>query len=82
MVDKPIKRELPLSGATIALLLEEGTVDVHRRVLMDDLEDDPGYSTSFIKQMELVVENNEKWDCIEKKVKTMTIWEIKTFSGY
>ena len=44
MGDKPIADKLPLNcdGATIAVVLEEGTCELHRRVLLTDLEEDSG----------------------------------------
>jgi hypothetical protein len=82
MVNQPIADKMPLSGSAIAIILEEGTVELHRRVLLDDLVDDPRYRLVFIEQMNLDVENKDVWDCIVKRVETLTIYEIKTFSGY
>lgn len=84
MGDKPIADKLPSNcdGATIAVVLEEGTCELHRRVLLTDLEEDSGYCESFVREMKLDVVKKDVWECIKKKVETMTISEIRTFAGY
>lgn len=84
MCDKRIAYKLPSNcdGATIAVVLEEGTCELHRRVLLTDLENDCGYCESFVEEMSLYVDKKDVWECVVKKVETMTISEIKTFAGY
>ena len=81
---KPIANKLPSNcdGATIAVVLDEGTCELHRRVLLTDLENDSEYRKSFLEEMKLDVDEKDVWKCIIKKIETMTISEIRTFAGY
>jgi len=83
MSEKAIADKLP-ENCPISIVLDEGTTDMHRRVLLDDLEEE-SYRKHFISEMELDVVNStmeDVWKCIVKKVETMSMSEIRAFSGY
>lgn len=74
MENRLIANSLP-ENCPISVILEEGTVEYHRRVLLDDLNE-KAYCDRFISEM------NINKDGVVKKVEMMTLDEIKRFSGY
>ncbi len=74
MENRLIASSLP-ENCPISVILEEGTVEYHRRVLLDDLSE-KAYCDRFISEM------NINRDGVVKKVEMMTLDEIKRFSGY
>ena len=83
MSEKQIADKLP-ENCPISIVLDEGTTDMHRRVLLDDLAEE-SVRKRFISEMKLNVENftlEDAWKCIVKKVETMSMTELRAFSGY
>ncbi len=83
MCEKGIAEKLP-ENCPVSIVLEEGTCELHRRVLLDDLEEE-SYRKRFISEMNLDVGNSrleDEWNCVVKKVEEMTMSEIRAFSGY
>ena len=74
MENRLIASSLP-ENCPISVILEEGTVEYHRRVLLADLSE-KAYCDRFISEM------NINRDGVVKKVEMMTLDEIKRFSGY
>jgi len=74
----PIADALP-KGCPISIILDEGTVELHRRVLLDDLLEPSPFRDSFITQFNIPSTDNHS---IRRKVETLSITQIKTFSGY
>jgi|MDTA01.2.fsa_nt_gb hypothetical protein len=83
MGEKPIADKLPL-GCPIDVILEDGTTELHRRVLLDDLAE-ASCRERFVEEFNLVskdLDMSDIWKQIVSKVEKMTMNEIKAFSGY
>jgi len=72
-----IANPLP-KGCPIWLILQEGTVELHRRVLLDDLQEHSSFRDLFITQYNIASTDH----AIYKQVETLSIPQIKAFSGY
>jgi len=76
-MSKPIADTLP-KKCPIWLILQEGTVELHRRVLLDDLQQHGSFRDIFITQYNIASTDY----AIRKHVETLSIPQIKAFSGY
>tara|TARA_Y100001935_G_C17148478_1_gene429212 strand:+ start:522 stop:752 length:231 start_codon:yes stop_codon:yes gene_type:complete len=76
-MSKPIADPLP-KGCPISLILQEGTVELHRRVLLNDLLEPSAFRDLFITQYNIASSDH----AIRKQVETLSIPQIKAFSGY
>ncbi len=74
----PIADTIPTQCPTW-LILEEGTVEYHRRILLDDLQEPSSFRDYFITYFNLSSDNNQ---AIRQKIETLSITQIRTFSGY
>ena len=74
----PIADTIPQQCHT-SLILQEGTVEYHRRILLDDLQEPSPFRDSFITHFNLSYDNNQ---AIRQKIETLSITQIRTFSGY
>ncbi len=74
----PIADTIPTQCPT-RLILEEGTVEYHRRILLDDLQEPSSFRDYFITYFNLSSDNNQ---AIRQKIETLSITQIRTFSGY
>lgn len=81
MCEKGIAEKLP-ENCPVSIVLEEGTTDLHRRVLLDDLEECEYFLRSFLDEYGLEADKRDVWSCVYKKVETMTMNEIRRFAGY
>ena len=77
IMSNPIAHPLP-KGCPISLILLEGTVELHRRVLLDDLQEHSSFRDLFITQYNIASSDH----AIYKQVETLSIPQIKAFSGY
>ena len=74
----PIADTIPQQCPTW-LILQEGTVEYHRRILLDDLQEPSSFRDYFITYFNLSSDNNQ---AIRQKIETLSITQIRTFSGY
>ena len=74
----PIASSIP-NGCPTWLILEDGVVEYHRRILLDDLQEPSPFRDSFITHFNLSSHNNQ---AIRQKIETLSITQIRTFSGY
>ncbi len=74
----PIASTIPHACPTW-LILEEGTVEYHRRILLDDLQEQSPFRESFITQFKLPSNDIQ---IIRQKIETLSITQIRTFAGY
>tara|TARA_Y100000746_G_scaffold98189_2_gene83594 strand:+ start:147 stop:380 length:234 start_codon:yes stop_codon:yes gene_type:complete len=74
----PIASTIP-KGCPTWLILEDGAVEYHRRILLDDLQEPSPFRDSFITQFNLSSDTNQT---IRQKIETLSITQIKAFSGY
>ncbi len=74
----PIASTIP-HGCPTWLILEEGTVEYHRRILLDDLQEQSPFRESFITQFQLPSNDIQ---IIRQKIETLSITQIRTFAGY
>ena len=81
MCNMGIADKLP-EKCPVSIVLEEGTTDLHRRVLLDDLEECEGFLRSFLDEYGIEADKRDVWSCVCKKVETMTMNEIRRFAGY
>ena len=74
----PIASTIPHECPTW-LILEEGTVEYHRRILLDDLQEQSPFRESFITQFQLPSNDIQ---IIRQTIETLSITQIRTFAGY
>ena len=74
----PIASTIPHACPTW-LILEEGTVEYHRRILLDDLQEQSPFRESFITEFQLPSNDIQ---IIRQKIETLSITQIRTFAGY
>ena len=74
----PIASTIP-KGCPTWLILEDGAVEYHRRILLDDLQEPSPFRDSFITYFNL--SSNDDL-VIRQKIETLSITQIRAFSGY
>ena len=74
----PIASSIP-KGCPTWLILEDGAVEYHRRILLDDLQEPSPFRDSFITYFNL--SSNDDL-VIRQKIETLSITQIRAFSGY
>mgnify|MGYP001352299736 FL=1 len=74
----PIASSIP-KGCPTWLILEDGAVEYHRRILLDDLQEQSPFRESFITQFQLPSNDIQ---IIRQTIETLSITQIRTFAGY